>query len=119
MAKYRNIFFNFEKFLVGNGTQEITYYGQIYENALANSNFFSLYDKDKDLVITCNMCAKKDIKSIKKVSLLSDKYAETIKTEILEKEHKIPKTGAKMQSKKAKKETPIIISSKKKRCKNC
>ena len=115
MVIYRNIFFNEASFLIGNGDEEVYYTGKLYEHAISNSDFFKIYDKDKDLVISCNACAKKNIKFIKKSPIAKEIIKEdTISTSARQ---RVPKTGSKVTTKTiGKKQEPIIPT---KRCKHC
>lgn len=118
MPTYRNIFFNEDSFLIGNGEQEIYYTGKIYENAVKNSNFFQLYDKSKDLVISCNSCAKKNIKIIRKTSEEKQTINKVNKPGVKVNDmKKLPKTKAKIENKViGKKESLMPV---KKKCKYC
>lgn len=111
MTTYRNIFFNKSSFTVGNGYEEIYYTGKIYDNATTRSDFFQIYDKEKDLVISCNACAKKNIKFIRKVGTTF------IESKIMEQSSHTPKTKAKITKKVSHKE--VLIPIKQKKCKHC
>lgn len=56
--RYRNIFFLENAVLKGIGNITVEYTGRIYTNAKAIKNFHLIYDPSKDLMVSCNSCAK-------------------------------------------------------------
>lgn len=109
MSTYRNVFFNKSSFSIGSGSEEVYYTGKIYDNAVMRADFFQLYDKDRDLVISCNACAKKNIKFIKKAG-------SNLELEPQGKDH-LPKTKAKITKKLQK--NKVLVPIKQKKCKHC
>ncbi len=67
MKIFRNIYFAKNILLNGNGDIEVLYYGNVYSNAKQIKDFDKLYDRNQDLIISCNDCASKKYKSFKKV----------------------------------------------------
>ena len=63
----KNIYFEKNILLNGNGDIEVLYYGNVYSNAKQIKDFDKLYDRNQDLIISCNDCASKKYKSFKKV----------------------------------------------------
>ena len=67
MKVYRNVYFYGQKmFKQGNGYIDIEYTGQIFNNAKNIKDFDKEFDKDQDLLITCNDCASKKYRNITK-----------------------------------------------------
>lgn len=65
MKVYRNIYFYGSKmFSSGNGTIDIEYTGNIFNNAKNIKNFDQEFDQDQDLLIVCEMCASKKYRNI-------------------------------------------------------
>lgn len=67
MKIFRNIYFLKNIIQQGKGDIIIEYYGNIYSNAKQIKDFDRLYDKNQDLIISCNDCALKKYKTFKKV----------------------------------------------------
>lgn len=64
---YRHIFFKKKIIQSGTGTVNVCYTGNIYANCDRMKNFSSLFDRNKDLLITCNDCASRQYKSFTKI----------------------------------------------------
>ena len=65
---YRNIYFYGSRVILsGNGTMDIQYSGQIFNDARFMKDFNKIYDPEQDLLITCNECASKKYRNIKKI----------------------------------------------------
>ena len=63
---YRNIFVQ-DNSLPNEGLNTAYYSGQLYFNAENIKNINELYNKDLDLYITCNECARKKYKQFTKI----------------------------------------------------
>ena len=60
---YRNIYFHTTSPMSATGTEIVKYTGNIFTNACNIKNIGILFDKNKDLYITCNECASKKYKA--------------------------------------------------------
>lgn len=68
MKTYRNIYFYGSKIITsGKGSIDIQYTDSIFNNAKNIKNFNEEFDKEQDLLITCNSCASKKYRNITKV----------------------------------------------------
>lgn len=67
MKIFRNIYFLKNIFPQGKGDNDILYYGTMYSNAKQIKDFDKLFDKQQDLLISCNDCAIKKYGIFKKV----------------------------------------------------
>lgn len=64
---YRHIFFKKNILQNGTGTVNVSYTGNIYANCDRMKNFSSLFDRNRDLLITCNDCASRKYKNFIKI----------------------------------------------------
>ena len=59
MKVFRNIYFLKNILTQGLGDTDVLYYGTMYSNAKDIKDFNKLYDKNQDLIVSCNKCASK------------------------------------------------------------
>lgn len=68
---YRNIYFLNNIFKSGKGNIDIQYYGNIYSNAKLIKTFNRDFDRNQDLLISCNECMKTKYRNFIKVKKLT------------------------------------------------
>lgn len=68
---YRNIYFLHNIFKSGSGKIDIQYYGNIYSNANKIKTFNHDFDRNQDLLISCNDCMKTKYRNFIKIKKLT------------------------------------------------